>query len=323
MDKLSAQIKNDIDEFCVEHFRDKPRTHLGASEIGHDCERYLWYKFRWCFFEEFSARMHRLFERGHLEEMRLVKWLEGIGCRVETDDFSEKRLCVDIQTKEYSIQPKDRIAGNVSDVSRFKPHIYYAKFLGVQIPQFTISGCNGHFGGSMDGKVWLPKRYGIGGPVILEGKTSKTGSTFTNLSKKGVALEKEQHFAQQSAYGYKTGIKKAVYICANKNDDNLYLEVIDLDHNLGKQCELKAARIIGDKDTPPKISMSKTFYKCGYCPAKTICHDGGICEKNCRSCLHCNAVENKQWFCDKWNAIVPKENIIDGCGDWYPVTSQS
>lgn len=320
--QISKNMLTNIDAFCVDHFSDEPRTHLGASLIGHECSRYLWYVFRWCVNEEFSGRMYRLFERGHLEEMRFVKWLEGIGCRVETDYFSENRLCLDSTTGEYFILPKNEIHLAYDDVSDNPAHVHYAKFLGIKIPQFTVSGVNGHFGGSMDGLVLLPPEYGIDGPVILEGKTMLTGSPFNNLRKNGVLLEKPQHFDQQSVYGYKTGIKHAVYICTNKNNDDLHLEVIELDHERGKQCELKAERIINSQEPPFKLSPNKTFFKCTYCAARSICHEGAIPLKNCRSCIHSHAVENKEWFCDKWGMNIPKEHIKDGCGEHYPITAQ-
>lgn len=56
---------------------------LGASIIGNQCERYLWYSFRKLFDVRFCGRMLRLFMTGHLEEERLVEELRGIGCTVE------------------------------------------------------------------------------------------------------------------------------------------------------------------------------------------------------------------------------------------------
>lgn len=49
-----------------------PRTHLGASLIGRDCMRALWYSFRWVHHKMFDGRMLRLFHRGHLEEARFI-----------------------------------------------------------------------------------------------------------------------------------------------------------------------------------------------------------------------------------------------------------
>lgn len=58
------------------------RGYLGGSEIGHHCERYLWYKFRDCASEDFEGRLYRLVNRGHREEAVFVEELRGIGCEV-------------------------------------------------------------------------------------------------------------------------------------------------------------------------------------------------------------------------------------------------
>ena len=59
-----------------------PRKHLGASLIGDGCKRRLWYIFRHAYKEQFSGRMLRLFETGHLEEARLLKELRTLGFEV-------------------------------------------------------------------------------------------------------------------------------------------------------------------------------------------------------------------------------------------------
>ncbi len=62
------------------------RGYLGASIIGHPCDRYLWYTFRACTKEDFPGRLYRLFETGDFEEIRLVKDLRNIGCTVHDVD---------------------------------------------------------------------------------------------------------------------------------------------------------------------------------------------------------------------------------------------
>lgn len=58
------------------------RSHLGASLIGHACERALWMTFRWVAAEKFSGRMLRLFEYGQQAEPRLNAELRAIGVTV-------------------------------------------------------------------------------------------------------------------------------------------------------------------------------------------------------------------------------------------------
>lgn len=84
--RLVTQLQTDIDKFCREEFAEDPRTHLGASILGHDCQAKTWSAFRWLKFEEFDGRMLRLFNRGHEEEKRFVRWLVGIGFEVRELD---------------------------------------------------------------------------------------------------------------------------------------------------------------------------------------------------------------------------------------------
>lgn len=59
---------------------DEPRPHMGASMLGHACDRWLWLSFRWAVREKFSGRMRRLFRRGQNEEATIIADLEAIGC---------------------------------------------------------------------------------------------------------------------------------------------------------------------------------------------------------------------------------------------------
>ena len=58
------------------------RSHLGASLIGNDCERALWFDFRWVTERRHPGRLLRLFETGQREEARLVQNLRRIGATV-------------------------------------------------------------------------------------------------------------------------------------------------------------------------------------------------------------------------------------------------
>jgi hypothetical protein len=86
-ESLARKILADIDKACQLEYDGGHRAHLGASLIGHDCKRYLWYLFRWCFKEEHTGRQLRLFNRGHREEVRFVEWLRWIGANVK--EFQE------------------------------------------------------------------------------------------------------------------------------------------------------------------------------------------------------------------------------------------
>ncbi len=70
---------------------EKARTYLGASIIGKECNRALWYDFRWASKEKFDGRMLRLFQTGHLSEARFVADLRSIGIEVYDVDPANGR----------------------------------------------------------------------------------------------------------------------------------------------------------------------------------------------------------------------------------------
>lgn len=70
----------------------QPRPHLGASMLGHKCDRWLWLSFRWAVVEKFSGRMLRLFRRGHNEEQQIVNDLRSIGLDVRTPTEGQSKV---------------------------------------------------------------------------------------------------------------------------------------------------------------------------------------------------------------------------------------
>lgn len=65
------------------------RTYLGMSTMGNECDRALWYAFRWAHGPEtLDGRKLRLFETGHREEARMLDDLEMAGVTVERVDPS-------------------------------------------------------------------------------------------------------------------------------------------------------------------------------------------------------------------------------------------
>lgn len=281
---LAKRILEEIDEYCVRTYDGGHRSHLGASLIGRECKRYLWYVFRWCLHEKTTGRQQRLFNRGHREEARFIEWLEGIGFKVWFENRDEG--------------PNEK----------------------GEFPQYRISDVMGHFGGSLDGIAVLPERYGIAEPVLLEFKTNGTGAGFNKLADDGMPIAKPEHFAQTSTYGKKYNFRYCVYLNINKNDDSLHIEVVKLNHNLGEQMIMKAEQIIMSQTAPARLSDNPTFHKCGYCHMKEVCHKGAVVEVNCRSCAFARPVENTEWFCEVHNGNIPKDFIAKACPLYKAIT---
>lgn len=328
---VAKRVLSDIDEYCATTYDDGHRKHLGGSLIGEPCKRKLWYQFRWTYREKHDGRQQRLFNRGHREEDRFVEWLEGIGAKVWFEDRETNPLYYCAEDNTYHLQSNlagmhEKLAVKLdSNDSGYLTHVKRAKADGIDFPQYRVSHAHGHFGGSLDGIAILPERYGIPGPILLEFKTNGTGPKFTELLTQRVAIAKPMHFAQMSTYGSDPQylFKHALYMNICKNDDNLHVEIVKLDWNLGDQMRQKAVQIITSQEPPPRLSDNPTYKDCKYCAAQDLCHKGAIPEKNCRSCAHAHPVENKRWFCDKHNGLIPDDYIKGGCDGHYPITAQA
>ena len=87
LDQISALIDKHHEEQQGE-----PRPHLGASMLGHPCDRWLWLSFRWAVVEKFPGRILRLFRRGHNEEQQIISDLRAIGLDVRTSSAGQSRV---------------------------------------------------------------------------------------------------------------------------------------------------------------------------------------------------------------------------------------
>lgn len=281
LDELAEIVKSDIDFYCESHYDDGPRKHLGASIIGHDCKRYLWYSFRWCYHHKHDGRQQRLFNRGHREEERFIEWLRGIGFQVwDIDPTTGKQIRISDCGGHFG--------GSGDGVAMFPP--YYQIETPFLLEFKTI-------GAGQDGK----------------------GKAFEELKQKGLQTAKPQHFAQTSTYGYKLNLSYVLYLNINKNDDTIHVEVVKLDMKLGQQMIQKADMIITSQVAPNKLSDNPNHYKCKMCDMKPICHEFKPIEKNCRSCSKAVPIENANWVCTLYNNVIPPEFIKQGCENWEAI----
>lgn len=266
---LAERIKYEINKYVESQHTELFRSHLGASVIGNQCSRYLWYHFHWFRASKPDGRSLRLFGRGHREEPIIRNLLKAVGCIfVDTVDIDGK--------------------------------------------QISVSALNGHFGGSCDGIATAP-HLGLTTPALVEVKTSGTGAKFNDLAKKQVRSAQYRHFVQQCVYGKLLGIKFCVYIAVNKNDDDIYVEILELDETVANETIQKAEFVILTRQPPQRISEKPEYYLCNMCEMKPVCHQGAVPAHNCRTCVNAFPVENGRWHCRHWNALIPKEELIKGC----------
>lgn len=71
---------------------EQPRQHMGCSQLGHPCDRWLWLSFRWAVQPKFPGRILRLFRRGQNEEATIVSDLRAIGLDVRGAGKKQTRV---------------------------------------------------------------------------------------------------------------------------------------------------------------------------------------------------------------------------------------
>lgn len=336
--EIAREIHKSIERWAAETYDDGFRWHLGGSVIGQECLRAIWYGFRWCGHMKFKGgtveerlyekgRMMRLFQRGHKEEFSFVKYLRATGWTVY--DYATRLVWCSEHDHYDNVgwwDDKSTWPCGSIDVSEDQAHIERAESLGQGPKQWRISQHGGHFGGSLDGIAIPPPELGLGDTAfLLEFKTSGNNAGFRELQAKGVAIGKRQHFSQMCTYGADDQYKltHGLYVAVNKDNDILHVDIVELDHNRGKQMSEKALRVITSQTAPPRLSENKTYYKCKFCDFFDICHDTKPVEKNCRSCKFSEPRPNGTWHCLKHDKPLIKDQNEDlyknGCSDWHTV----
>lgn len=185
--------------------------------------------------------------------------------------------------------------------------------------QWRVNGLGGHFGGSQDGEVYLPEKFGYSKPLLCEFKTNATGMAFNKVKDTGVIVGKPVHTDQMDTYGYYKKYTHALYLMVNKNDDDIACEIVKLDWTRGKKLEDKARVIILSQVSPPRVAENPAAQACKFCDYAEVCYFKQPLEKNCRSCSNASPKDNKEWHCAKWDATIPAEAIYNGCPEWNSI----
>lgn len=175
----------------------------------------------------------------------------------------------------------------------------------------------GHFGGKCDAIIKLPESYGIAEPILASFKTIGTGKGFSALFDEGVEKAKPAHYAQECTYGMFFKIEYCAYFYANKNDDDLFVEVVKLNFATGLQMSGKAEIVIRSQTPPEKFSNNPNNPTCKYCNAKNLCHENAPSVKSCRSCTNAVPTDDAQWNCSFYQGVIPRE-FVEG---WIKNTS--
>lgn len=267
---------------------DGHRNHMGASLIGGECPRAIWFNFHWATKSNFGGRILRLFNRGHLEEARFIALLLMIGCDVYQQDADGKQYRVSHAEGHFG-GSGDGVALHCPDLPAGTP----------AVTEFKTHGEKSFI--ELAGKLEDWRKH----------LADPTRHPFTG---KGVREAKFEHYVQMNVYMRKMGLPAALYMAVNKNTDDIYAEVLPLDATIADQFLDRGDKLVWMKDAPEKISSSSGFFKCRFCDHRPVCHLGAVPDRNCRTCVCSEPVEGGKWACNnehrRTELLFPESNPL-------------
>jgi hypothetical protein len=264
-------------EYGQKPIEEKRRSYLGMSGIGDECERKLWLGFRWAKKKFTDTRSKRIFQRGDLEEERVISDLVNVGMKV------------------YAVI-NDEIVPLTGKVGEKQEE--YIGFAGHS---------KGHSDGRIEGVIEAPKTV-----HLLEIKTMNN-KNFTNMQKVGLKNSHPNYYAQAQRYMKAAGLTRALFVITNKDNEERDYIRIKFDKDFADDLSAKEREIIIATE-PPFKRFNKTWWKCRWCNVSDVCHDGEAPDVNCRTCAHSDVALEGKWICGLNNdKELSYDDQVKGC----------
>jgi ribosomal protein S27E len=276
---LPAKPQPTLEAIYASYVKDeKPRPYLGASIIGKECARALWYDFRWCSEKKFDGRMMRLFATGHREEDRLVEDLRRIGVKVWANNPGTGK-----QWSFAEASVGGHFAGNCDGVLQGLEEAPKAAH---------VLECKTHSAKSF-------------ADLKAKGVRESKPQHFAQM-------QIYMHWTIAD-FGKDEGCHRALYLAHNKDTDELYMERIEYDKKFADALVQKAAGIIFASQPTARISDNPSWFACKWCDHHAICHGEALPVVSCRTCCHATPEKNGGWSCAVLKDQISEDVQRRGC----------
>lgn len=212
-----------------------PRDYLGASRLGHACERALQFEFARAPKDDgadFGGQTLRIFAIGHELEDLAIRWLRAAGL----DLVTQKR---DGGQFGFSVA-RGRIRGHVDGIVAEAPAT-----LGLRTP--ALWECK-----TMNAKNWR-----------------ETVSKGVTAAKPVYAAQIALYQAYMEATVPGISAAPALFTAINKDTAELHHELVPFDADLAQRMSDRGVRILRATDAGellPRIAANRDFFECRFCP---------------------------------------------------------
>lgn len=249
------------------------RGYMGMSAIGKECERALWYDFRWAARPAFDAPTLKRFADGHASEDVAVARLKATpGLEVHATDESGEQFGF-----------KD-IGGHFS----------------------------GHMDGVILGLVQAPKTWHVLEIKASEKYTDLDKAKRKVGEKHALAEWNPTYYAQAVLYMDYAGLDRHYLVCVSPGARKWTAVRTNADPVFAQILKDKAERLIFTDHAPNRIGNADSF-TCKWCDFSGICHRGETAERNCRTCLNATPTRDGEWKCEQFGHVLSRDDQEAGC----------
>lgn len=253
------------------------RSLLGCSEIGNECDRALWYRFRWTSDRQFDADTLKLFDDGNHGEAVMAARLRMVnGIEIHTiDSKTGKQFFESACEGHFGGSPDGAIHGLLQ-----APKTWH---------------------------VWEHKQ-------VSEKKFNKLKKAVDAFGEKAALRAWDvTYYAQAVLYMHLTQMQRHYLTCSTPGGRNTTSCRTEANPEEAIRLLAKARKIIEAQHAPPRISESATFYKCRFCDHAATCHGDVRPLVNCRTCLHSSPIDSGGWHCARWGEELSIEEQQTAC----------
>lgn len=264
-----------------------PRAKLGASGVGHPCERKSWLQFRWALDRDIEPKGVRAIRSGHRGEDEMAEDLRkvpGIQLWTEGDDGRQIGF----------MDLNDHFGGSLDGIIKGL----------IQAP--------------VTPHVWENK-------VCNEKKVARLQELKDTVGEKQALKAWDAvYWAQAQLYMHYLQLDRHYLTCCTPGLRDVVSVRTEYDMAEAMKLQIKAARIIFSARPPAKLSEDPSWYECKYCDFWALCHE---VEKpvfpsvNCRTCTHSTPLQESEmpadaegtWHCAKFDNTLSTDRQREGC----------
>lgn len=238
---LSENINLLIDKsLTAEHSKQIKRDYLGASRLGVSCNRALQFEYTDTPKDEdqnFTGKILRIFQAGHVFEELMIKWLRGAGFELITNKANGDQFGF--------VVAGGKVKGHIDGVIIAAPTELSFKFP-------MLWECK-----SLNDKSWKD--------VVKKGLA---------VSKPIYAAQIAVYQAYMEASIPDISKNPALFTAINKDTAEIHFELVPFDLALAQKSSDRAVMILKateNQELLPRISNDSSYFECRFCPWQQRC----------------------------------------------------